>query len=290
MGMLTHSKFDGKKRGADDGAPRSAAPSPVRILGPALWIVVLALTLVWSTYAWFSASPYTNVTPTAYTVSDTGSDLLISASASGPFDRECALAETDRTLYPVSTADLSTFWGTAFQNAAGIATDYADVTPQAADRMLAGSVYLQAGGAALNVYLLPESMSVSNDPQLLASLRLGLRVDSSAGPAVRIFKLDELGDTSGATSRQTAAAADSVVQGGGLVADPAIGLSAFAADAVGDESAAARAGVEPLFTLTAGETAEVRYFVYMEGCDENCIDQAQGRDISLRLAFAGTKA
>ena len=52
----------------------------------------------------------------------------------------------------------------------------------------------------------------------------------------------------------------------------------------------ARAGATPLFTLGANEVASVRYFVYMEGCDANCINEAQSKDISLQFAFAGAKA
>lgn len=52
----------------------------------------------------------------------------------------------------------------------------------------------------------------------------------------------------------------------------------------------ARAGATPICTLTANEVASVRYVVYMEGCDANCIDEAQARDVVLQLAFAAAKA
>ena len=36
--------------------------------------------------------------------------------------------------------------------------------------------------------------------------------------------------------------------------------------------------------------ASLRYFVSMEGCDANCIGEAQSKNISLQFAFAGAKA
>ena len=60
-------------------------------------------------------------------------------------------------------------------------------------------------------------------------------------------------------------------------------------DGTGD-APAARAGAQPLCTLAAAEVARVTYFVYMEGCDDNCSNEAQSRDISLQFAFAATRA
>lgn len=51
-----------------------------------------------------------------------------------------------------------------------------------------------------------------------------------------------------------------------------------------------RLGQQPLFTLGANEVASVRYFVYMEGCDANCITEAQSKNFTLQFAFAGAKA
>ena len=67
----------------------------------AAWLLLLLAAFSAATFAWFSSSSYTNVMPVAHTVSDSGYDLLIGASQSGPFDTECALSQTDETLYPV---------------------------------------------------------------------------------------------------------------------------------------------------------------------------------------------
>ncbi len=73
------------------------------------------------------------------------------------------------------------------------------------------------------------------------------------------------------------------------IADPARAISAYSMDGTGD-TPAARAGATPICTLAANEVASVRYVVYMEGCDANCIDEAQARDVVLQLAFAAAKA
>ena len=98
------------------------------MVAAAAWMLVLVAALSAATYAWFSNSRYTNVTPVAHTVSDESSDLQIGLSANGPWDTTATLAAADKTLYPISTSDLARFWRGTFQNAAGITTDYADCT------------------------------------------------------------------------------------------------------------------------------------------------------------------
>ncbi len=263
-----------------------------RRLAAALWLVLLALALVAATYAWFSNTRSTNVTPTAHTVSSSGSDLLIGASESGPFDTTCSLAASDKTLYPVSTADLSTFWRATFQNAAGITTDYANCSASIDDYALTGSVWLKGDAEALSVYLFESGMSVTSDPQLLASLRLGLIFEGSAGTQTYIFTCDDLGSTASATATRTTAQDDVVVSGSSAwsyVDDPALSMSTRTME--GSESAPTVAsGAQALYQLAANEVVRVRYFVYMEGCDANCIDEAQAKDVTLQLAFAATAA
>ena len=260
------------------------------MVAAAAWMLVLVAALSAATYAWFSNSRYTNVTPVAHTVSDEGSDLQIGLSSNGPWDTTAALAAADKTLYPISTSDLSRFWRGTFQNAAGITTDYADCTAQLDDYALSGTLYLKGGDSALNVYLYPGQMSVTSDPQLLAALRLGLVITTHSGTQTHIFTCDDLGSTAGATSRRTTAQDGVVVAAGWpYTADPARSISAYSMDGTGD-TPTARAGATPICTLAANEVASVRYVVYMEGCDANCIDEAQARDVVLQLAFAAAKA
>lgn len=262
------------------------------MVAAAAWLVVLALVLTAATFAWFSGSRFTNVTPVAHTVSEEGYDLLISSSESGPFDTQCTLAAADKTLYPVSTADLTNFWRGTFQNASGVTTDYANCTSQLDEYALTGTFYLKGSQAPLAVYLYQSQLSVSADPQLLAALRVGFVVQSQSGTHTYIFSCDDLGNTSQAASRRTTAQ-DGVVVGGsgswGYVSDPAQAIGARTMDGSGT-TPVARAGAQPLFTLAANEVASVRYFVYMEGCDANCITEAQAKNLTLQFAFAGAKA
>lgn len=263
------------------------------MVAAAAWMLVLVAALSAATYAWFSNSRYTNVTPVAHTVSDESSDLQIGLSANGPWDTTTALASADKTLYPISTSDLARFWRGTFQNAAGITTDYADCTARLDDYALSGTLYLKGGDSALNVYLYPGQMSVTSDPQLLAALRLGLVITTQSGTQTHIFTCDDLGSTAGATSRRTTAQDGVVVAVGAsgwtYTADPARSISAYSMDGTGD-TPTARAGATPICTLAANEVASVRYVVYMEGCDANCIDEAQAHDVVLQLAFAAAKA
>lgn len=263
-----------------------------RMVAATAWMLLLVLALAGATFAWFSNSRYTNVTPVAHTVSEEGSDLLIGASAAGPFDTTCTLSAADKTLYPVSTADLQNFWRATFQNAAGITTDYASCTAQAGDYMLTGTFYLKGSASPLSVYLYQSQMNVTSDAQLLAALRIGFIVQSSAGTQTYIFACDDLGNTAVATQRRTTAQDGVVVSGVGAWAyatDPARAISAYTMDGSGD-APRTRAGAQPLFTLAANEVATVQYFVYMEGCDANCITEAQSKNITLQFAFAGAKA
>ena len=262
------------------------------MVAAAAWLAVLALVLSVATFAWFSGSRFTNVTPTAHTVSENGYDLLISASEQGPFAEQCQLGSVDKTLYPVSTADLSDFWRATFQNAAGITTDYANCTSDLGEYALTGTFYLKGSSLPLAVYLYPGQMSISADSQLLAAARVGFIIQSSAGTQSYMFQCDDLGATSGAAQQRTTAQSDVVVSGQGswsYVADPAQSISAYSMDGSGN-TPTARSGAAPLFTLGADEVASMRYFVYMEGCDANCIGEAQSKNISLQFAFAGAKA
>ena len=263
-----------------------------RMVAAAAWLVVLALALTAATFAWFSSSRFTNVTPVAHTVSEEGYDLLISSSEAGPFDTQCTLSVADKTLYPISTANLSNFWRSTFQNASGITTDYANCTSQLGEYALTGTLYLKGAQAPLAVYLYQSQMSVSADPQLLAAARIGFVVQSASGTHTYIFSCDDLGNASQATAKRTTTQSNVVVSGQGswsYVTDPAQSIGSHTMDGSGT-SPVMRAGAQPLFTLGANEVASVRYFVYMEGCDANCITEAQSKNLTLQFAFAGAKA
>lgn len=259
----------------------------------AIWLVLLALTLVVSTYAWFTGNRFTNVVPESHTVSGEGADLLISTDLDGPFGSSAVIAtERDKILYPISTMDLANFWQGAFQDADGITRDYNNISGTASNYYLTGTLYLRGSGtSAINVYLFPSGMSVTSDPQLLSCLRLGLVISGQDIETVRyIFALDDLGNTSGVSERVTTAQTGVVVDGSSAWSygsDPAVNINDYSMDDSGNNTPLARAGADKLFTLPANATVSVEYYLYMEGCDVNCIEAAQSKDVHLQFAFAG---
>ena len=246
-----------------------------------------------ATFAWFTFSNDTNVTPISGTVSRGEGSLLISASPNGPFDVTCTLPfeSTGNTLYPISTVDLDRFYTAAAQND-DIVTAYRDASGDVNAMTLHGTVYLKAEVTGANVYFWPASLSFGTDVQALAAMRLGLRFTTQAGTHSYIFRLDEFGNTQLAEARQTTARQNAVVSGIGpdgapvYAADPAELTAAYRA-AITDSDVAP--GTSLLCTLAADEVGSVEYWLYLEGCDENCINVVQSRDVALQLGFAGTQ-
>lgn len=253
-------------------------------------LIVLSV-LSAATFAWFTFSNDTNVTPISGTVSRGEGSLLISASPTGPFDVTCVLPyeSTGDALYPVSTADLVSFYASAAQSG-GIVTAYRDATADVNERTLHGRVFLKAETVGCDVYFWPASLSFGADAQALAALRLGLRISTVAGVHTYIFRLDEFGATGDAEAQRTTAQAGVVVSGIGesgapvYVADPAQLTGAYRADVTENDVAP---GLTRLCTLGAEEVGAVEYWLYLEGCDENCINVVQSRDVALQLGFAG---
>ena len=253
-------------------------------------LVILSV-LSAATFAWFTFSNDTNVTPISGTVSRGEGSLLISDSPTGPFDVTCVLPyeSTGDALYPVSTADLASFYAPLAQTG-GIVTAYRDATDDVNARTLHGRVYLKAEVVDCDVCFWPASLSFGADEQALAAMRLGLRISTVSGVHTYIFRLDEFGATGAAAAQRTTAQAGVVVSGIGpdgapvYTADPAALTGPYSAT-VTEESIIA--GAAKLCTLLADEVATVEYWLYLEGCDENCINVVQSRDVALQLGFAG---
>lgn len=110
---------------------------------------------------------------------------------------------------------MTSFWRGTFQNANGITTEYANCTANVDDYALTGTFYLKGSSAPLAVYLYQSQMNVTNDPQLLAALRVGFIIEGSSGSQTYIFSRHDLGNTAGATSRRTTAQDGVVVSGVG---------------------------------------------------------------------------
>lgn len=258
------------------------------------WILFLIIAAVGTTYAWFTVTgmPSTNITPMAGIVSEGDTNLLISNSYGGPFDKTCELVLDGNpgSLRPLSTADLTHFYRSAAQNNEGITVLYANADNRVDQDALHGMVYLQCQNASCDVYFNRDELNLGSDAQALAAMRLGMRITSSAGTQTLIFRLDDMGATGGAQSARTIASAGSVVAsiaGSGepvYTSDPSQGIGGYMAQTNGN---AYNPGSQKLMTLQAEEVATVEYWLYLEGCDDQCINPVQNRASQLRLAFAG---
>lgn len=258
------------------------------------WILFLIIAAVGTTYAWFTVTgmPSTNITPMAGTVSEGDTNLLISNSYGGPFDKTCELVLSGNpgSLRPLSTADLTHFYRSAAQNNEGITVLYANADNSVDQDALHGTVYLQCQNASCDVYFNRDELNLGSDAQALAAMRLGMRITSSAGTQTLIFRLDDMGATGEAQSARTIASAGSVVAsiaGSGepvYTSDPSQGIGGYMAQTNGN---AYNPGSQKLMTLQAEEVATVEYWLYLEGCDDQCFNPVQNRASQLRLAFAG---
>lgn len=262
-------------------------------------LLLLVLVATGTTYAWFSLSgrASTYVTPMAGTISEGSGSLLISSSSNGPFDKTCDLvyAGSFDSLKPVSTADLTHFYKASAQNKNGIAISYKNADDKIDRETLHGTVYLQCLNASCDVYFNKNELALGSDPQALAAMRLGMKITAREGSKTYIFRLDDLGSTGSAQSKQTvpenATVVSSVTANGQAEyrSDPATGLSDYMAESGSGEEDFST-GVSRLVRLEADEIASVEYWIYLEGCDEQCVNEVQNRNSEIRLAFAGVDA
>ena len=261
-----------------------------------LWSVILLAVLGGVTYAWFTFDPYTRVEPMSSTVGEAEITLLIAAKPTDEFLEECALPQSTITgLRPVSTADLESFYRAYAQDRQGISYTYADISEEAEEDMIHGVFYLKSMADNCNVYFYRAGMDFGEDAQLLAALRLGLRFTTNTGVSTYIFSLDEMGNTEGALRLQTTARRDVVVSSVNVdgtavyMDDPVRKMSRFMAVYDEEHPQLPGAGENALCTLQKEEIAAVEYWLYLEGCDENCVNEVQDREASLQLSFAGLK-
>ena len=257
------------------------------------WVCVSLLAVAGVTYAWFTFNPSTNVVPISSTISDGDVALLISKDTQGEFGVECELPQSvSGNLDPVSTVDLEHFYTAKLQNRQGISVGFRDCKPEElSESVIHGTFYLKSLKDNCSVYFNRGGMNFGSDNQMLASLRLGMKIHTKSGDHFYIFALSELADLSGVTSMQTTTQAGVVI--GSLsadgtpnyVADPSKALADYFA-VMGAEKLP-RHGRQALCTIQANEIATVEYWLYLEGCDENCINDVQEKEASIQLSFAG---
>lgn len=259
------------------------------------WILILAVTLTSATYAWFTVNAVTNVEPLEDSVGQGDMNLLISSSPDGPFDRQCQLKlqGNPEEMIPVSTADLNRFYEASAQNTKGIASLYRDVTDKLDTLAVHGKVYLKSEYGDCDVYLRRTSLDFGTDAQMLSAMRFGMKINTRAGMVNKIFRLDDLGNTGGAVSQVTIAQQGSVVSsadtGGAasLTSDPSVALTDYLAVENGNDDEMPRKGSQSLCRLSSDEVASVEFWLYLEGCDENCVNQVQQRNAAIKFGFAG---
>lgn len=259
-----------------------------------LWVIIALLALGGATYAWFQFNPVTTVDPMSSTISAGETTLYIGDRIDGEFTEECALPQfVNGTFEPVSTADLNNFYRSSLQDRNGISIQFKNTTDSIDTKMMHGKLYLKSLKDGCDVFFYRPGMNIGGDAQTLAALRLGLKFTTSAGTKTYIFALNQMGNTTGAEAIQTIAENGRVVAGinsdntPNFALDSALEIGSYCAEAKDINDRYPRAGANELCTIHANEIAEVEYWLYLEGCDPNCTNQVQNKDIVLQLSFAG---
>lgn len=255
------------------------------LLWAALVLLLLCTALTAATYAWFTFDPYTNVTPMEGKISDGEPDLLICESRDGDFDRACDLNPThlSTALRPVSTADLTRFYAATTQDREGYSIAFRDVSDELDTYLIHGTLYLKSLGGC-DVYFQRPALNLGTDLQVLAAGRLGLKITGTDGVTQTfLFRLDALGNTANAQQRQTVRAENAVVSGlegseAVFTDDPAVSIGDYLIDAD---------NAKRLCSVPLGEIVQVEYWLYLEGCDPECFNPVQSRDVILQFGFAG---
>ena len=257
-----------------------------------IWVLVALLAVGGVTFAWFTFNPATNVEPVSSTISDGEVALLISADQDAEFTTSCVLPQSvGGDLTPVSTADLEHYYIADQQNRQGISLRFEEYKEDVSAYAIHGTFYLQSLKDDCKVYFNRNDMDFGNDQQMLAALRLGIRFQTKEGEFTYIFSLNDFGGTTGVEAKQTTeregVVVSSVEENGApnFVNDPARTMGDFFA--VTGAAKLPTAGRQPLCTIDANEIAKVEYWLYLEGCDENCINAVQEKDAYVQLSFAG---
>ncbi|MBR1852614.1 MAG: hypothetical protein IJ794_05640 [Lachnospiraceae bacterium] len=286
----------GTKTDINSGAKIGNHKSVFAIWLAVAWLLLLLVVVGGVTYAWFNFQPYTNVEPMSSVVSGGEVALLIAADPEAEFGMECLLPASSGKLNPLSTADLDTFYTAVSQDRQGITNVYKNATDRVEEDTIHGVFYLKSLDDNCDVYFYQPNMNFGEDAQMLAAMRLGLRITKEEQAQTWIFDLDEMGNTSGAAGERTTAQANVVVEDIGsdgspvYEGDPSLSMSDFFAVPSAGSGERQGAGNRALCRINANEVVMVEYWLYLEGCDENCINAVQGREAGIQLSFAGVEA
>lgn len=259
-----------------------------------LLALLLLISLSAATLAWFTNSSDTNVLPMEGKIGSSGGSLLISSSPDGEFSLSCDLiVPNDMTvLAPISTANLTNFFIAGDQSPDDRIVSFLPGNDLVDRRTLHGHVFLKAVFGDADVYFDPENLDFGSDIQALAAMRLGLRIRLEDGTATDyLLKLDKVKDTNAASVKETIApeyygmvVASVSGKNFTMVKDPSVSITDYYA--VMEEETLA-AGEKCLCTVAGDTVADVEYWLYLEGCDNNCFNDVQLRNVALQLAFFG---
>lgn len=260
--------------------------------------LLLLISLTAATLAWFTNSPDMNVNPMEGQIGTNGGTLLISNAREGEYDLSCKLLvpQSFSQLSPVSTADLTHFYRAGEQSPDDLIVSFLPADHLVDSEILHGHVYLKAEQNDADVYFDPRKLDFGADTQALAALRFGLRIqmeDDSVSSF--IFRMDEFKNVTAAHAKATIPSQYSgmvvaSVSGSDfrMVKDPARALTDyFAKVEETEEETTFSAGKQMLCTIKEGTIADAEYWLYLEGCDENCFNEVKQKNVALQLAFFG---
>ena len=252
-----------------------------------LFVFIALLSIVGATYAWFTLSANTKQTPFTSSVSAGDMVLTVSDRADGQFGDTSPIARLDQcdTLVPVSTNDIVHFYSATAQNRDGKIFLYKDVSQQISEKVLYGEVFLQARYRDGYLYFDTEKFNITGDAQLLSASRLGMKFSDGDSESIYIFDLQDFarGEVIERTTIET--------ETGKVVAGiDENGNATFQEEQAEEISAYAKTldevnSTSPLFEITRDQLVRVEFWIYMEGCDPHCINEAQESGIEMNLAF-----
>lgn len=231
------------------------------------------ITLTISTFAWFTQQNF--VSTEMYTAEVNGGEieLLISLSETGEYDVECELVPENmpEKLSPVSTGDLQHFFKPLKTIKDGIVTEYkeADIT----ENVIYGTLFLKANEDC-DIYIDEESFDVSLSEPLSVGLRVGFKINDE----IHILNLDKgKNEEAKITTEKEDVVVMSVDEKNvSYISDPSLPVDNYYFN-----------NENKITTLLKDEPTAIRYWIYIEGCDINCVNNIIGKDINIKFAFAG---
>lgn len=275
----------------------------LRIWYMAATMLVLALVLTVSTYAWFTTNRKVSTDRVSARSGTDTVELQISPNGEDDFSgfNESMIVQVNQAgfkeLMPVSTADLKEFVYNPFSNEDDKAEKFRIVKDE--QYYYHGRFYIRAlaegqkTDTRMALYLdqdsNPENALVqAEEGHLLNAARLGLTFDH-ANPVIFFLRDEHHDSPEGNTILNGTDLGENQVlksSGGELEAvyDPAIPVSERS---ILMDGASIMRPEEPLLYMELNRIYEVDVYFYIEGCDSDCTDYIRLDEADMRLAFYG---